>query len=128
MRLVVGLLAFAGAVNLALADDPPATPASSAAAPAASAPATAATAAAAATKASAAIDPAEKRLMSLGYRPQMSHGQKIFCKREPVLGSRTEVNLHCGTAAELAAETHYSQDAAQRLQQNQMNPPGPLGH
>jgi hypothetical protein len=142
MRFVVGALACmaVGGISLALADpsttasapSPPSAP-SAPTAPAAAAPAPApATPAAPATPQAApaaaatpAIDPEEKRLMAAGYRMQMRHGEKVFCRREEVLGSRLEGKMNCSTAQQLKSTQDQAQEAAQRLQrQNLGHPPG----
>jgi hypothetical protein len=139
MRFVVGALAgmALGGISLALADpSPTASPPSPPSAPSApSAPA--ATAAPAATPAPAtpqaapaaaatpAIDPEERRLLAAGYRMQMRHGEKVFCRREEVLGSRLEGKMNCSTAQQLKSTQEQAQEAAQRLQrQNLGHPPG----
>lgn len=131
---IVGLVCIGVAgFTLALADPPPAAqpaqPAASANAPAATpAPATQTSAAspapAAAPAAAPAIDPREQRLLSLGYKPQMHKGEKVFCKREPILGSRTEVVTRCGTVEQLAAEGHLSREVTENSQRTQLNPTG----
>jgi len=141
MRFVVGALACmaVGGISLALAD--PSTPASVPSPPSApsapTAPAAAAPTAAPATPAPAtpqaapaaaatpAIDPEERRLLAQGYRMQMRRGEKVFCRREEVLGSRLEGKMNCSTAQQLKSTQDQAQEAAQRLQrQNLGHPPG----
>jgi len=117
MRLLAGLLAFAGAMNLALAADPPAVPA----APATSAPAAAAeaskSAVAAAEKPKAPeMDPREKHFRAEGYQVREKGGQKLFCKREEVLGSRLAPSMRCATAEALAAREDQDKQAAEHAQ------------
>ncbi len=143
MRLIVSVLACVavGGLSAALADpsapNSPATPTTPAAAatsavPAAAAPAAAAPAAAdttggtpahsanATATPAPAIDPREKHLLSQGYKPQMVKGEKVFCKREAVMGSRTETVSHCGTVDQLASETRLSREATENSQRIQL--------
>jgi len=121
----IGVVAF----TLALADPPsaaqPAQPSASAPAPAAApAPATQASSAPAAAPATApAEDPREKRLLSMGYKPQMVKGEKRFCKHEAVTGSLLKAE-RCGTLDQLAAETQLSREATENAQRSQLNPTG----
>ena len=137
MRFVVGALACmaVGGISLALAD--PSTPASVPSPPSApsapTAPAAAAPTAAPATPAPAtpqaapaaaatpAIDPEEKRLLAQGYRMQMRRGEKVFCRREAILGSRIEATMNCGTAAQLKATRDEAKEAVERAQRQPMN-------
>jgi hypothetical protein len=137
MRFAVRVLACvgAGAVSLALADPVTPAPAPTAAAPSASttpsAPTSAAatpapaTAAAATPQAAAAVtpalDPEEKRLLAQGYRMQMRHGDKVFCRREDVTGSRLAEKLTCGTAAQLKAAQALTREAVERAQRTPAN-------
>ena len=124
MRFVVAVLTCmsVGGTSLALADPPstspqqtaPATP-TAPAAPAASAPAAAATQAAPAS-AKPELDPLEKRFLAQGYRMQMRHGERVFCRKEEVLGSRLEGRVSCNTAAQLKAIEQQSQEAVERAQ------------
>ncbi len=132
MRRIAGTLAlvYVGWLGVALADPPAATPARSVAAsppsttaaqptapastPAPAKPAPNATSAPSAQ----APDPREQQLISAGYRPQMHNGQKVFCKREGVLGSRTEFVMRCGTVEQLARETQVDREATERGQRN----------
>jgi hypothetical protein len=141
MRFAVRVLAClgAGAISLAVADPPitaPDTPAAPAAAtaPAATAPTpgtqasavpSAAPTPAAAAPVKPAVDPEEKRLIAMGYKPEMRHGEKVFCRREEELGSRLARKLECGTVKELAAAWTQSREAWEKAQRIQINPSGP---
>ena len=131
MRFVVGMLACIalGAVSVALADPATPAPVPTAAAPSASttpsaptsaaatpAPATAAAAKPQAAAAAPALDPEEKHLLAQGYRMQMRHGEKVFCRNEEVLGSRLGGKLTCGTAAQLQAARDQAREAVERAQ------------
>jgi hypothetical protein len=131
MRFEVGVLVCltAGAVSLALADPlaPPPAAAPAAAASPASATAPAASAPAAITTtdpAKPALNPDEKLLLSRGYKLEMHGGQKLFCRREQVLGSRLGEQKHCGTVDQLKVSQQESQEATEKIQRNQKNPQG----
>ena len=138
MRFAVRVLAClgAGAVSLALADPSTTAPDTTTAPAAATAPAaTAATPGAqaspapSATPSSAApvkpaVDPEEKRLIAMGYRPAMRHGEKVFCRLADETGSRVSIKKECGTAKELEAEWTQTREEVERQQRNQMNPVG----
>jgi len=141
MRFAVGLLACTGAVSLALADDPPAAPASAPAPPAASALAAAsASAAATAAPASAAqsattaasaakpaVDKDVEHFTQEGFKPEMRHGQELYCRRETALGSRLTAMKTCGTIEELKAKEQRTRDDLQQAQQRQTSSPGAVG-
>ena len=138
MRFAVRVLAFlgAGAISLALADPsataPDTTPAPAAAtAPAATAPTPGARASLApsATPSSAAtapvkpaVDPEEKRLMAMGYRPVMRHGEKVFCHTVEATGTRLRVMKECGTVKDLEAVRVETRERWEKEQRTQMNP------
>ena len=138
MRFAVRVLACvgAGAVSLAVADPPTTapdtTPAPAAAtAPAATAPTPGARASLApsATPSSAAtapvkpaVDPEEKRLIAMGYRPVMRHGEKVFCKLVDETGSRLGVKKECGTPRELAQQRTSIREEVEEQQRLQINP------
>jgi len=140
MRFVVGALACmaVGGISLALADPSTTSPAQTApstataagTSPAATSPAPTTAApvtpqAAPAAAATPTIDPEERRLLAEGYRMQMRHGEKVFCRREEVLGSRLEGKMNCSTAQQLKTTRDQAQEAAQRLQrQNIGHQPG----
>jgi len=137
MRFVGGVLACigVGGISLALADPstttsapsapsaPAAPSAPTAAAPAAApvAPAPATPQAARAAAATAAIDPEERHLLAEGYRMQMRHGEKVFCRREEVLGSRLEGKMSCTSAAQLKATRDLAREAVERAQRQPTN-------
>ena len=131
MRLIVGLLTCfcAYTVSQACADEPPAqtssavqlAQASPAAAPTAATPASSASSAqtASASKpassADATDDANDKRLRSLGYKPEVHNGSKIYCRKENELGSRFPSKV-CGTASQLSNANKDSQDALNKVQ------------
>jgi hypothetical protein len=127
MRFVVGLLACVGAMNLALADDPPAVPAAASAAPAASAPAAAAAAPAQATAATAAaqvtVDRDIQHFTQEGFKPEMRHGQELYCRRELALGSRLAPQKTCGTIEELRAMERRNKADLEQAQKRQTSSP-----
>jgi hypothetical protein len=128
MRLVVGVLAClgAGAMTLALADPSspappqPAAPSSSSASPPAT---TAPSATQTPAPAKPAVDPEEKRLLAQGYRAKMRHGEKVFCRTEPELGSRLAGQEICATIADLKARQTAVREEFEREQRNKMTSP-----
>ena len=133
MRFAATVLAClgAGAVTVALADpsspapqQPAAASSSSATAPPATAPPATTPSSATQTPAPAkpAVDPEEKRLIAQGYRAKMRHGEKVFCRTEPELGSRLGGKEICGTVADLKAQQASTREEIQR-QQRTMTPP-----
>jgi hypothetical protein len=150
MRFVVGVLACMGVGGLALADpatpEPaptaaapstpttPSTPTSAAATPAPAPAAPAAPAAAPAVPAGPTAAPAshpapptsdfeEKRLLSEGYRIEMRNGERVFCHREEVLGSRVEGRKVCNTKQQLELTESQSKHNLERTQQQWQTPP-----
>jgi hypothetical protein len=147
MRFVVGVLACMGVGGLALADpatpEPaptaaapsapttPSTPTSAAATPAPAAPAAApavpagptATAAPASHPAPPTSDFEEKRLLSEGYRIEMRNGERVFCHREEILGSRVEGRKVCNTKQQLELTESQSKHNLERTQQQWQTPP-----
>lgn len=136
MRFFVALLACAGAVNLAFADDPPAAPANPPAAGAAAA-ATASAAAATSAPASAAqpaatakpaapaaeqVDVQEKHFLAEGYTLEMHHGNKLFCRREEQMGTRLGAQKVCATSEQLTATERDAKRAMDRPMMPQNNP------
>jgi len=135
MRFAATVLAClgAGAVTVALADpsspapqQPAAASSSSATAPPATAPPATTPSSATQTPAPAkpAVDPEEKRLIAQGYRAKMRHGEKVFCRTEPELGSRLGGKEICGTVADLKAQQASTREEVQREQRISVPPPG----
>jgi hypothetical protein len=141
MRVAAGLLTllYAGVVFQALAAEPPPPPPSptastpaeqqSATAPAgehgATAPAVttpagaqpAATPAAATPAAATQFTRDEQDLIARGYKPEMRHGQRWFCRREGELGSRFE-KKSCNTVESILAQRAASEETVRRMQAN----------
>ena len=53
----------------------------------------------------------------------MRHGEKVFCRTEPELGSRLGGKEICGTVADLKAQQASTREEIQR-QQRTMTAPG----
>jgi hypothetical protein len=143
MRLVVCVLACVGAggMSLALADPPatptappattqapaatPATPAQPAAAASTpSTPAKAASSDAVVVQGAAEEDNLEKHFLAEGYKMEMHHGEKYFCRREEELGSRLGGQKYCSTAQQLDANEREAKAAVQRGNSQQNNVSG----
>lgn len=80
-------------------------------------------ASAAKAKASQDLNENEKRLLSQGYRLEVHDGQRTFCRREVVVGSRFEKKV-CGTVEQLAASRQTSRDVTEESQRRGTNPIG----
>jgi hypothetical protein len=139
MRVVAGLFSVLclGVLSQALATEPKPASASSPPAPAAAEPQTATAAPASAEQPSAAksasdstpaataaakpdagkteLTAADHELMSQGYKLEMRHGEKYFCRRETIMGSHFEQKT-CNTAASIEAQTASSQELVRRMQ------------
>jgi hypothetical protein len=114
MRLVIGLITLIGSgAIMALADAPSATPSS-----------TPAQASASTAAPPAATDPREKMLKLKGYRLEVHNGERTFCRREEVLGSRLGGRKVCGTVEQLEDREHLSREIIEKAQQMQANPVG----
>jgi hypothetical protein len=62
----------------------------------------------------------EKRMRARGYMTRMENGEKIFCRREQVLGTRLGGALHCMHEDEARANDDLLQgDEERRRQQMQ---------
>ncbi len=66
---------------------------------------------------------AEERLVSQGYRVEVHGGEKVFCRREVVVGSHFEKKV-CGTVAQLAASRQTSREVTESTQRYGTNPTG----
>lgn len=141
MRFAVAALACAGLglVSFAFADPSnptpaPGTPASSTPPAAASSPAAAAPAAAPAVPAAPTAAPApppapppkidfvEKHLLSEGYHVEMHNGERMFCHREEILGSRVDGRKVCNTKEQLELTENQNKLDLQRTQQQYASP------
>jgi len=140
MRVATGILAcvMGGALGVATADEPPkaaepaATAAPAAAAPSTpAAPATASTAAASSTTpAAAAPKPAmndeqiEKHFRSEGYTVKTVNGEKQYCKRMEVIGSRLGGGVQCIPEQQLLMRERDDQENLSRAQKTMGHPNG----
>jgi hypothetical protein len=135
MRFAVGVLVClnAGAISLALGDPPaipPATTATAAAAdatpaaPVATSTVRAPTVAPTTAAPKPTVDLDEKHFASQGYKTEMRNGEKVFCRREQVLGTRLGEEKHCATLEQLKVLEQESKDTAEKFQRTQKNPHG----
>jgi hypothetical protein len=92
-------------------------------APPASSAATGATSTAAAKSAKPELTPAEKDLLSQGYKLEMRGTDKHFCRNEAELGSRFPRKV-CLTPEQAAATKRSSQDFLNDVQRPSNNQPG----
>jgi hypothetical protein len=69
-------------------------------------------------------DQLEKHFLAEGYKVEMHHGEKYFCRREETLGTRLGAEKVCGTAQQLQANEREARAAYQRGQAQQNNPKG----
>jgi hypothetical protein len=97
-----------------------AAPAAAAVAPPASAAApataTAATASAATAEQTAEQSAWEKQLLSRGYKPAMLNGQKVWCRKEEILGSRLAPKNVCAPAEQLELNAQTAKEATEHAQ------------
>lgn len=127
MRLVVGTVACLGLAALtggcAAGPAPPQTfPAASAPGTAAATPADQTSPAAAQTSREPEVSMQERHFLSEGYKPEMANGEKIFCRRETVLGSRLTAQKMCGTVESLTAAEAETKKDVEQAQRQQTNP------
>jgi hypothetical protein len=100
----------------------PATPAKDASAsmqaPAPTAPSTTTAATAPAAKPATDSDDAqlERSLHAKGYTMRMQNGEKVYCRREDVIGSRLGGALHCMTLDEARVNEERARLDAERMQ------------
>ena len=141
MRSVSAVLACVavGGLSVAVAD-PPAPAASTPSATTQGAPATptnppAATAAAATPvmahvtitgtpQVNAQSDFMEKHFLAEGYKIEMHHGEKYFCRKEEELGSRLGGQKYCSTVEQLKATEQEAKASVDRSMMQQNNPKG----
>ncbi len=147
MRMIIGLFTVLSicALSQAMATDPPAQ-APAASAPASTTPATtgtssattdkdkaATTAAADGTKTvklvagDAAADERLKKLRAAGYKTEMHGKDVVFCRKEPVLGSRFEKKV-CSTAEELDNQMASGKDMLESTQRTGLGLGNPKGN
>jgi len=69
----------------------------------------------------------EKRMRSRGYTTRMQDGEKIFCRREQVLGTRLGGALHCMHEDEARADEDRLQGEEERQRQRMMGSCVPNG-
>jgi hypothetical protein len=58
----------------------------------------------------------EQQLISRGYKLEVRNGEKWFCRREQMLGSRLNEVKHCGTASMLAESTQRQKEETRNAQ------------
>jgi hypothetical protein len=153
MRLLVGVLAClsVGGISSAVADPPappastatPATPATPTTPATATSPASTSAPAAPAQDAKAAASAAdsaktpgvliestpdlstlEKHFLAEGYKMEMRNGEKVFCRKEQVMGSRLQNQKSCGSALQLSETERQAQSSLNRSMMQQNNPSG----
>jgi len=54
----------------------------------------------------------------------MHNGQKVFCRHDPILGSRLGEAKHCATAEQLKVSQQETHDMIDKVQRTQKNPQG----
>lgn len=147
MRMIVGLFTVltVGALSQAMATDPPAEApkaATSTSAPSSTTQASTTTSSTTSDKAATSTDGTRqvrliagdeaadtrlKKLRAAGYRTEM-HGQDVvFCRKEPVLGTRFEHKV-CHTAEELDNMSSNGRDTVETAQRNGLGVGNPKGN
>ncbi len=63
------------------------------------------------------LTPQDKELLARGYKLEMRHGDKYFCRKEQQIGSRFEVK-YCNTAESIEAQRENSAEALRRVETN----------
>jgi hypothetical protein len=109
------------ALPLAIANAPPADQSATppAAAPNSSPPPAAAAAHEAASAAASGLsnpDLVDKHLRAQGYKPEMRHGEKYYCRVTDTLGSRVSPVKACGTAEALMRKEQEAREFLQATQ------------
>ena len=135
MRMIIGLFTVlsVGALSQAMATDPPAE-APKAATSAAATPSSTTTAksedGAKTVKLVAGDEAADARLKKLraaGYKAEMHGKDVVFCRKEPILGSRFEKKV-CNTAEELDNQMSSGRDLVENTQRNGLGMGNPNGN
>jgi hypothetical protein len=60
---------------------------------------------------------AEQDLIARGYKPEMRHGQRYFCRREGEIESHFERKV-CNTSESILSQRAASEEAVRRMQSN----------
>jgi hypothetical protein len=60
---------------------------------------------------------AEQDLVARGYKPEMRHGQRYFCRREGEIESHFERKV-CNTSESILSQRAASEEAVRRMQSN----------
>jgi len=130
MRPAFFACVLAGAVSVALADEPNKAPVASppAAAATPAAPSTPATPAPAASSPAAANAPNDEQLdkhfRSEGYTVQTRNGEKQYCKRKEETGSRLSGGIVCMNGQELLMRERKDQEDLDKAQRIMGHPQG----
>ena len=149
MRIIIGLFTVlsVGALSQAMATDPPAEApkaAASAPAPSSTTPATTTTTSTSPTDKTtttatdgtktvrlvagdAAADERLKKLRAAGYKTEMHGKDVVFCRKEPVLGSRFEKKV-CSTAEEIDNQMSSGRDMLETTQRTGLGLGNPKGN
>jgi len=61
------------------------------------------------------LTPQEKEIVSRGYKLEIRHGERYFCRREQQIGSRFETKS-CDTAQSIEAHRQESQEVLRTIQ------------
>jgi len=78
-----------------------------------------------APSATATADQIDRALRAKGYTPRMINGQKYYCRREDLLGTRLQAAQQCAPADQLSVQERTSQEGVMRMQRsNDGNPKG----
>jgi hypothetical protein len=59
----------------------------------------------------------------MGYKPEVRRGETYYCRQEAMVGTRFPSKV-CGTAAEIDRVTVGSRETTDKLQREQIGPPG----
>jgi len=139
MRIIIGLFTVlsVGALSQAMATDPPAEApkaATSASAPSSTtSTSTDKTTTTATTKTvklvagDVAADERLKKLRAAGYKAEMHGSDVVFCRKEPVVGSRFDKKV-CNTAEELDNQMANGRDLLETTQRNGLGLGNPKGN
>jgi hypothetical protein len=143
MRMIVGLFTVltVGALSQAMATDPPAEApkaATSTSAPSSTTQASTTTSDKAASSSDGtrqvtliagdeAADTRLKKLRAAGYKTEMHGSDVVFCRKEPVLGTRFEHKV-CHTAEELDNMSSNGRDTVETAQRNGLGVGNPKGN